>query len=179
MKRHILAMSKGVDILKTRPFSTTLQSPFTLIIRNLKLAGRRPGLPGVVISFDIVPLDLPLCCFDGAPPGQGLGGETTSVSERPRLPGYVPVSLIFLDGFTAAEAEMIVFMTVRIHDPASVPKGRSPAAPIRVGIDRVENEPAAFHLRISQLQAAPARHLAFIKRKVHMLRSVSMQIVNS
>ena len=74
---------------------------------------------------------------------------------------------------------MVVLMAVQIHDPAAVPKGRSPTAPIWMGIDRIENEPAALHLRISQLQAAPTRHLTFIKRKVHVFRCVSMQIVDS
>ena len=74
---------------------------------------------------------------------------------------------------------MIVFVAVRIHHTATMPKGGSPAAPVFMGIVSVKNEPAPFHLRITQLLAAPARHLAFTQGKVHMLRRISVKVIDS
>ena len=76
------------------------------------------------------------------------------------------------------QAKMVVVVTLRIHHPAPMPEGCSPPAPIRMGIVRVKNEPAAFHFRIAQLSTSPACHLAFVERQVHMLGSVSMLIVD-
>ncbi len=70
-------------------------------------------------------------------------------------------------------------MTMRIHHSAAVPEGRPPAAPVRMGIDGIEDEPTTLHLRIAQLQAAPARHLALIEGKVHMFRRISVKVIDS
>ena len=56
---------------------------------------------------------------------------------------------------------MIIVVALRIHHPAAMPEGRSPSAPIRMSIGRIEDEPTAFHLRVAKLQTAPAGHLAF------------------
>ncbi len=73
---------------------------------------------------------------------------------------------------------MIIVVTPRIHYPASMPEGGSPAAPIRMSINGIEDKPAAFHLRVTQLQAAAARHLALIEGKVHMLRCIPVKVVD-
>jgi hypothetical protein len=73
---------------------------------------------------------------------------------------------------------MIIVVAPRIHHPAAMPEGRSPAAPIRMSVGCIEDEPTAFHFCVAQLQAAPARHLAFRKRKVHMLCRISMKIID-
>ena len=87
--------------------------------------------------------------------------------------------LVSVYRLAAAETEMVVFMTVRIHHPAPVPEWCSPSAPIRVGIVRIEDEPAALHFRIAELSAAAARHLAFVEGQVHMFSRISMEIVNA
>ena len=74
---------------------------------------------------------------------------------------------------------MIIVVAPRIHHPAAMPEGRSPAAPIRVSVGCIEDEPTAFHFRVAKLQAAPACHLAFIERKVHMFRRIPMEIIDS
>ena len=48
-----------------------------------------------------------------------------------------------------------------------------------MGVYGIENEPAAFHLGISQFLAAPAGHLTFIQGKVHMLGRIPVLIVDS
>ena len=74
---------------------------------------------------------------------------------------------------------MVVLVAVHIHHAAAVPKGGSPAAPVGMSVIRIENEPAAFHLCITKLQAASTRHLALIKRKVHVLGGVSVLVIDS
>ena len=71
-------------------------------------------------------------------------------------------SLISLDCFATPEPQMIIVVALHIHHPASMPERRPPAAPIRMSVGRIEDEPAAFHLRVAKLQAVPARHLALI-----------------
>ena len=73
---------------------------------------------------------------------------------------------------------MIVLVALRVHHPAAMPEGRPPAAPILMSIVSIKNEPTPFHLRITELHTAPTGHLAFAERKVHVLRSVSMKIIN-
>jgi hypothetical protein len=73
---------------------------------------------------------------------------------------------------------MVVVVTSRVHHRASVPKGSAPAAPVRVGVIGVENEPTAFHLSIAELLAAPACHLASIEGKIHVLGSVPVEVVH-
>lgn len=74
---------------------------------------------------------------------------------------------------------MVVLVAVHVHHPAPVPEWRSPAAPVRVGIVRIEDEPAALHFRIAQLSTATARHLAFVEGQVHMFSRISMEIVDA
>ncbi len=74
---------------------------------------------------------------------------------------------------------MIIVVTSCIHHPAPMPERRPPAAPIWMSINGIEDEPTAFHLRVTQLQAAPARHLALIEGKVHMFCCISMEIIDS
>ena len=68
-------------------------------------------------------------------------------------------------------------MAVRVHHPAPVPERRPPAAPVLVGVIRIEDEPASLHFRVPQLRAPSARHLAFVEGQVHVLRSISVLIV--
>jgi hypothetical protein len=86
--------------------------------------------------------------------------------------------LILFYRLAAPESKMIIFMAVVIHYTAAMPKWGSPAAPVFMGIVSIEDEPAPFHLGIAQVQTAPTRHLAFVKRKVHMFSRVSMEIVD-
>ena len=87
--------------------------------------------------------------------------------------------LISSDRLAAAEAEMIILVAMCIHHPAAVPIRGSPAAPVFVRIVGIKYKPASFHLRIAQLLTAPTRHLALVKREVHMFSSVSMLIIDA
>ena len=66
------------------------------MIRNVKLPGHRPGLPGRVVSFHVVPLlpagrqgpRLSRRVRDGARAGQVFGGETNPIQLRSRLRDY-------------------------------------------------------------------------------------------
>ena len=69
-------------------------------------------------------------------------------------------------------------MTPLVHYPRTVPKRRTPAAPVLMSPNGVKYEPAAFHLRVAQLLAAEARHLTLIQRQIHVLRGVSVQVVD-
>ncbi len=82
-------------------------------------------------------------------------------------------------GIAAAETEVIVRMAMRVHDTASMPEGRPPAAPVLVGIVSIEDEPAPFHLRVTELQAPAACHFSLVEGKVHMLGRVSVEVVDS
>ena len=73
---------------------------------------------------------------------------------------------------------MIILVTPHIHYPAAMPEGGPPAAPIRMSINRIKDKPTAFHLRVTQLQAAAARHLALVEGKVHMLRCIPVKVVD-
>ena len=74
---------------------------------------------------------------------------------------------------------MVILMAVGIHYPAPMPEWRSPAAPVLMSIVRIEDKPAAFHFRVAQFSAAPARHFAFVEGEVHMFRGVSVEIVHA
>ena len=74
---------------------------------------------------------------------------------------------------------MVVLVTVRIHDSATVPEGCPPAAPVFMGIVRIEDEPTPFHFRIAQLSTAAARHLAFVEGEVHMFSRIPVKIVDA
>lgn len=65
-----------------------------------------------------------------------------------------------------------------VHDPASVPERRTPAAPVRVGVVLIENEPAPLHLRITQFLAPPARHFPLVEREVHVLGRIPVLVVD-
>src|SRR5512147_2543605 len=74
---------------------------------------------------------------------------------------------------------MVVGVAQRIHDPAAVPIGRPPSAPVLVRAVCVEDEPASFHLRIAELTAAATCHLAWRERQVHVLRRVAVDVINT
>jgi hypothetical protein len=78
------------------------------------------------------------------------------------------------NALAATKAEMVVVVTLFVHDPASVPKGRTPPAPIFMGPVTVEDKPAPLHLRITVLTAAAACHLVFIQGQVHVLGGIAV-----
>src|SRR5665213_2647758 len=74
----------------------------------------------------------------------------------------------------ASKAQMIVGMAVFIHHAAPVPIRSAPPAPVLVGSVSVEDEPATFHLRIAQLAASAACHLAFIEGQIHVFSCIAV-----
>ena len=73
---------------------------------------------------------------------------------------------------------MIVGMAVLIHHPRSMPERGTPAAPVFVRPVGIKNEPAALHFRVAQLRAAEARHLALVQGQVHVLRRISVEVID-
>jgi hypothetical protein len=63
--------------------------------------------------------------------------------------------VLSVDGLATTEPQVVIFMAMRIHHLAAMPKRGPPTAPILMGIVIVENEPAAFHFSITKLLAAP------------------------
>src|SRR3974390_1606253 len=74
---------------------------------------------------------------------------------------------------------MVVPMALRIHHAAAMPEGGAPSTPVRMRIVGIENEPAAFHLGVAQLDAPPACHLALVEGQIHMLGSIAIQIIDA
>ena len=83
-----------------------------------------------------------------------------------------------IDALAATKAEMVVVVALFVHDPAAVPEGRTPPAPIFMGSVMIENKPAPLHLRIPILAAVAACHLIFIEGQVHVLGGIAMKIVD-
>ena len=104
-KRHVLAMSQGVDTLKTTPsgpYSDSLLSNDP----QFEPSPRRAGLPGKVLASILCSSTPPIMFWrDGARSGQGFGGEITSIPLRPRLSGYNLCSFSFFNAHFA----MLIF----------------------------------------------------------------------
>ena len=62
--------------------------------------------------------------------------------------GGLLASRLGVDGFAAAEAQMIVAMASLAHDAIAVPIRGTPAAMIGMRPDDIEDKPTAFHLRV-------------------------------
>ncbi|MCG7851243.1 MAG: hypothetical protein MIO92_01840 [Methanosarcinaceae archaeon] len=83
-----------------------------------------------------------------------------------------------VDALATTKAEMVVVVTLLVHDQASVPEGRTPPAPIFMGPVGIEYEPAPFHLRVPILTAAPACHLIFVEGQVHVLGGIAIEVID-
>src|SRR5215472_9630455 len=92
----------------------------------------------------------------GNPKSSRLGNPKAASSTS-----QVPPSVHTL---TATKTQVVIGMTVLVHYPSAVPKRGSPAAPIIVSPISVEDEPAAFHFRVTQRLAAETRHFTLIQR---------------
>src|SRR5262245_43337464 len=79
--------------------------------------------------------------------------------------------------FAAAESKVIVAMAVRVHEPGGVPVLGAPAAVVLVRLGPQEDEPAPLHL--GGARPAAARELLGGQRQVHMLRRVSVEVVDA
>jgi hypothetical protein len=97
LKRHTLAMSQGVDTLKTAPSAP----PSDSLLSNepqFEASRRRAGLPGNVSASILCPFTPPNTFWrDGARSGQGFEGEITSIPLRPRLSDYNLCSFSFFN----------------------------------------------------------------------------------
>jgi hypothetical protein len=69
---------------------------------------------------------------------------------------------------------MVIRVAVFIHYTRAMPEGGTPSAPIFVSSVGIEDEPASFHLRVSELPASQTRHLAFIERQIHVFGGISV-----
>jgi hypothetical protein len=69
---------------------------------------------------------------------------------------------------------MIVGVTVLVHDPGSMPKRRTPPAPILMRSVSIKNEPATLHFGVTQLQTPMAGHLALVDRQIHVFCGISI-----
>jgi hypothetical protein len=94
------------------------------------------------------------------------------VPKRLRIHYLTRLSIRPINAFAAPKAEMVVVVTLFVHDLASVPKGRTPPAPIFMGPVTIEDKSAALHLSIPILAAVAACHLIFIEGQVHVLGSI-------
>jgi hypothetical protein len=111
-----------------------------------------------------------------------LAGSTQLVAERPGCAPTAcapPAPSVPAQRLAAAEPQVIVGVAPGIHDPAAVPVGRAPAAPVLMRPVAVEDEPAALHLGVAELGAAAARHLVQAQRQVHVLGGVAVEVVDA
>ena len=87
-------------------------------------------------------------------------------------------SIRLIYALAATKTEMVVVVALFVHDPAAVPEGCTPPAPIFMGLVMIENKPAPLHLRITVLTAALACHLVFIEGQIHVFGGIAMEVVD-